>query len=249
MIKLFLRDVISFVLYLFLLGRKRRGTVTLVYHSISDLDPRLDPVKINVTPGNFEEQLKAILPYQDRVQITFDDGYENNYSQAFPLLKKYGLRATFFITTDFIDRTIGPEAFGYAEPKIGPMCWDEIREMRLEGMRIGSHTRTHVNLARSDSDRLKAELLDSKRRIEEMAGYRVSDLAYPYGNKGSYNTAVKDAVKEAGYEHAYTNIMGSNEPGHSDNFALKRIRVYNDDSPFKLRMKIRGAYDWVDRIA
>ena len=120
------------------------------------------------------------------VAITFDDGYYGHYKWAYPLLKKYGMTATFFI----IVGNVG---------KPGILTWDEIKEMSDNGMFIGSHTLNHLNLAAIGDEQLRRELTDSKKILEEKIDKKVDLLAYPGGN---YNAHVIELVKEAGYQSA-----------------------------------------------
>jgi peptidoglycan/xylan/chitin deacetylase (PgdA/CDA1 family) len=243
-----IRDAISFVLYILTAWEDRPGTVVLVYHSVDTVDPLKDPYRLNITPEKFEEHLKIISDSKVDVKITFDDGYGNNFENAFSMLKKYGLTATVFIITDFIDGKLGSGKFCGKDLELRPLTWEEIKLMDKSGIEFGSHSKTHPMLAALSQDALRAELEDSKKRIETSIGHAIDSLAYPFGSRRSFNSAVAETASEAGYRYAYTNIMGINEDGQRGNFELKRVRIYSEDGPFKLRMKLRGAYDWVDRV-
>lgn len=245
---LFLRDIISFVIYLLIYFRERKGDVILVYHSVGHMEPQTDPYRINVLPETFDKHLKVISGSKDKIDITFDDGYGNNFKDAFPLLKKYNLSATFFLVTDFVDGKIKAEVFGGRDFKERPLTWDEVKIMDRAGMKFGSHSKTHKLLTQISEEELKAELLDSKRRIEEVVAHKIDGFAYPFGDVDSFNGRIKAGLKESNYNYAYTNIMGSNSVEDSDKFALRRIRIHSEDGPFKLRMKIKGAYDWVGAL-
>lgn len=244
---LFLRDIISFIIYLFIFLKKRSGKITLVYHSVGDINPEDDPHRINISPDNFEKHLKIITRYRDKVDITFDDGYSNNFKHAFPLLKKYDLVATFFLITDFIDRKITSDNSDWKSFKNPPLTWDEIIIMDRSGMKFGSHSKTHPVLTKIPEHTLRKELIDSKRRIEDVVEHQIDSFAYPFGNLSSFNNLTKKFIIESEYHCAYINLMGCNDKMR-DRFALKRIRIYTEDGPFKLKMKIKGAYDWIDFI-
>ena len=243
-----IRDSVSFILYLFMVWKKRRGTVTLVYHSVGRVDPSNDTHRLNITPEKFEEHLKVISRSKDNIKITFDDGYGNNFENAFPLLTKYGRTAAIFIITDFIDGKMGSQNFCGENLELKPLTWEEIKIMDSSGITFGSHSRTHPALAALSGNAIKAELADSKERIERSLGHTIDDFAYPFGNRGSFNSMVMEIMAETGYKRAYANIMGINEEGHKGNFSLKRVRIYSEDGPLKLKMKIKGAYDWVDAV-
>lgn len=83
------------------------------------------------------------------------------------------------------------------------------------------------------------------KKIEDMIGKEVKYFAYPYGSKKSFNNKIKEIVKNSGYKKAYTNIMGFND-ANSDLYELRRIRIYSNDNMFRFKLKIDGAYNWVD---
>ena len=243
-----IKNSISFIIYLFVMRKKRDGVVTLVYHSVDVVDPSKDTYRLNITPRKFEEHLRVISNLRDIVKITFDDGYGNNFENAFPLLKKYGCTATIFIVTDFIDGSIASGKFCGEGLSLRPLTWDEIKIMDSAGIAFGSHTKTHPALAGLPESTIASELQDSKHRIETELGHVIDSMAYPFGNRTSFNPLVVKVAAESGYSHAYTNIMGANNSGYSDEFALRRVRIYSEDGPLKLRMKLKGAYDWIDAL-
>lgn len=242
---LFLGDVVSFIVYLLIFFRERKGSVALVYHSVREIDHKDDPYRINVFPHNFEKHLKVISQYKDKIVVTFDDGYSNNFDNAFPLLKKYNLSATVFLATDFVDGKIKSEDFGGKNFNERPLTWDEVKIMDRAGIKFGSHSKTHPFLSKLSESELKVELIDSRKRIEEILGHGIDSFAYPFGDVDSFDDLTKKALMESKYNHAYTNIMGSNSSNPNDKFALRRIRIHSEDGPLKLKMKIKGAYDWV----
>jgi peptidoglycan/xylan/chitin deacetylase (PgdA/CDA1 family) len=141
-----------------------------------------------------EEELPARA-----VAITFDDGYLDNYSTAFPLLRARGMTATFFVATGAMGRP-------------GCMSWDQLREMEEDGMSIQSHTVTHPDLTRISDGRLDAELFDSRRAIAENLGEWPVALSYP---GGKCNARVTDRALKAGYSLAVTTVCGTGvDPAH-----------------------------------
>ena len=233
-------------MYIFLAWMSKRRPVTLVYHSVGRVDPSQDPYRLSIIPERFEEHLKIISKSRDAVKISFDDGYGNNYDSVFPLLEKYGLTATIFLITDFIDGKIVSQKFGGRGLSLRPLTWDEIKAMDRAGIIFGSHTKSHPKLSSLSRDAVREELMGSKERIEELLGHKIYGLAYPSGYGGSFNPMVTEVAKEVGYKFAYTNMMGSNNYGKEEGFGLRRVRIYSEDGPMKLKMKLRGAYDWVD---
>lgn len=136
------------------------------------------------------------------VILSFDDGWKNEYTHAFPLLKKYHMKGTFFIFTNPIGR------------KVQWMTWNEIKEMDAAGMEIGGHTRTHPILTKIETDKeLDKEIAGSKKTIENHLGHPIYAFAYPFGLE---NDQVVAAVKRAGYVVGRTLLSGVwNDPAQA----------------------------------
>lgn len=140
------------------------------------------------------------------VVLTFDDGHKSHYTTAFPLLKKYGYQATFFVCTDVI-----------AERSEKQLTWDELRIMGQAGMDIQSHTKSHPYLTQARKDesqsaylkRISSEIYDSKRILEEKLQCKVDLLAYPYG---WFNQIIETIAVQAGYQGLFTVNWGVNLP-------------------------------------
>lgn len=146
------------------------------------------------------------------IVLTFDDGWKNQYVYAFPILKKYGFTATFFVFTS----AIGHKNF---------MTWDQIREMDSAGMTIGGHSRTHPYLTKiTDPVALTKEISGGKQVIEEHLGHPISTFAYPFG---LYDATTTRAVLDAGYRIARTS-----KPGlwHTKEGLLETSALYDRDS-------------------
>lgn len=246
-ISILLRDIISFIIYISFFYCQKRGDVTLVYHSVGYAELKNDPFRLNILPLNFERHLKVISKCNHNVNITFDDGYCNIFQNAFGLLKKYNLSAAVFLVTDFIDGRLNSENFAGKNFKASPLTWDEIRAMDKAGIAFGSHSKTHAVLSKISPEQMRSELIDSKKRIEEMLGHRIDSFAYPFGGLDSFNDMTKEALQNGGYRRAFTNIMGYNSLS-SDKFTLRRIRICSEDGLFRFKMKIKGAYIWMDII-
>ena len=146
------------------------------------------------------------------IVLTFDDGWKNQYIYAFPLLKKYGFTATFFIFTN----AIGHKNF---------LSWDQVKEMNDAGMTIGGHTKTHPYLTRiSDPTLLEKEISGGKQIIEEHLGHPIDTFAYPFG---LYNATTTRAVAKAGYKTARTSRPGL---WHTNKELLVLTAIYDQNS-------------------
>lgn len=186
------------------------NTKTLLYHLIMD-EPYSPYTYLFVKESDFEEQLRKIRDshistyFADEPQkadgelcfvLTFDDGYIDNYTTAFPLLEKYEGKATIFIITDMVG-------------KEGYLTEEQIKEMaQSEYIRFGSHTASHVPLDELDDDALEHELRGSKEYLESLVGEKVSTLSYP---NGRYNKKIEKAAKKAGYRYCYTTDVPSED--------------------------------------
>lgn len=221
----------------------------LMYHSI---DPNGDKMAPYVSPEAFKKQMEflaehhydtvtpekvvAIMKKAEKmprraVAITADDGFENFYTYAFPLLKKYNLKATVFMIIDKI-----------GEP--GMLNRRQLREMSDSGLvTIGSHTKSHPWLPTIsvDEDRLHEELAGSKKTLEESLGKSVNFICYP---NGGFNDLIKETAKEAGYEGGFT-TNPVRRSDIDDVYAIRRIKMSSTSvSPFILWGKISRYYAW-----
>lgn len=122
--------------------------------------------------------------------ITLDDGWLDNYEQAFPVFRELGVPATFFVTTGHLSR--GPH-----DPR--RMTVSQLRELRAKGMTIGAHSRSHPALSRLATEAAREEIRGSKRDLEDALGEEVAHFAYPGGD---FNRQTADITHEAGYKSA-----------------------------------------------
>jgi peptidoglycan/xylan/chitin deacetylase (PgdA/CDA1 family) len=131
---------------------------------------------------------------RELISLTFDDGWQSDFSIALPLLNKYGFNATFFIITGRVG-------------KKGYLKWCQIRELLSAGMEIGSHTETHPYLTLIPTTAVHEECLRSKLELEDKIGVRVTSISIPYGE---YNKNVMDSAIKCGYENICISKPGIN---------------------------------------
>ncbi len=173
-----------------LFKKLQKGCVFLLYHST--------PVEASwfydVSKRSFEEHLAYVMSNCDVLSvptivnrlangcfesnrlvcgITFDDGYKNNYDVAFPLLAKYDIPATIFVSTSYVSRNFGDRPM---------LSWNELREMQKSGLvTVGSHSHTHRDLRLLPKREVINEVSESKRLLEEKLDTKVSMFSYPGG--------------------------------------------------------------------
>jgi len=164
------------------------------------------------------------------VVITIDDGYLDNYTYAYPVLKKYGFPATIFIVVDFID----------SRPDF--MTWRQIKTMSADNIFFGGHTRNNVYLPNiKKRDILWKETAGCKYSMESKIGIPVEYFCYP---TGGFTEEIKEMLKIAGYKGACTTNRGLVEL-NKDVYELKRVKVTNSDTtkPFNFWAKLSGYYN------
>jgi peptidoglycan/xylan/chitin deacetylase (PgdA/CDA1 family) len=208
--------------------------IVIYHHPPADFEQQLQYLAAHrYTTINPDQLAAAILGHSalpaKPILITFDDGFSDQL-QAFSLLQKYGMTATFYI----IDG--GPNSrycigagrrYGDPLQPIGGcgdayLSWDQIRQLDQSGIiTIGSHTIDHPNLATMTPDQQRYEIIEGKAQLEAQLGHPVHSFAYPYG---SYNATSINLVKEAGFTTAVTTLPGTlQSAGRIDE--LFRIRL------------------------
>ncbi|MFC1466718.1 MAG: polysaccharide deacetylase family protein [Candidatus Brachytrichaceae bacterium NZ_4S206] len=221
----------------------------LMYHYISEPPPGADRYRIDlsVTPQDFERQLQYLaengyttislydlyahltlgrsLPPKPIV-LTFDDGYRDHYEHAFPLLQKYGMRGTFFITTDFIN---------FGNPN--HLTWEMVKEMSAAGMDIESHARTHRDLRNRDFQFLVWEILGPIEQITAHTGKRPRFFCYP---SGRYDDAVIRMLRSVQTWAAVTTEHGSVHT-LANAMTWRRIRVHGRAPLERFAASVRSA--------
>jgi len=198
-----------------------------MYHASSEYNPG-SLSELFVRPSEFERQIRHLIDngytfvtfddwfnlhnIEKPVFITFDDGYECNYTEIFPILQKYNVRITIFLVTD----PIGSR---------GRLSEDMIREMSDSGLvKFESHTLSHPRLAyiSGDCKRLRNELKRSREIIEDITGRRVRAIAYPHG---SFDARVIAAAREF-YTFGVSTIHGKHNTALHGNFEIPRLGVW-----------------------
>lgn len=166
------------------------------------------------------------------VVITFDDGTQDNYTVAYPILKKHGFPATIFLITD----RVGIESDGLTY-----LNWEQIEEMSRNGICFGSHTQNHSYVPNLTREELMIELVNSKKMIEKHLSKSIHHFCYPLGG---FTEDAKEVIQDAGYSAAVTTNRG-NDRDNVDLYELERVKVSDGDAvkPFRFWGKLSGYYN------
>lgn len=224
----------------------------IMYHSVRPHPDKAD--RLAVSSEAFERQMRFLRQWRYRVvpleelaalvksgkkvpsrtlAITFDDGYKDNYTYAFPVLRKYGIPATLFVITDEVGRPQGDR-----------LSWGEIKEMQDSGLvTVGSHCLGPEPLVKIKSeDEVRRQIFDSRKILEQRLGREVVLFSYP---EGMFNARIRQMVIEAGYKAAVATNPGRAYP-NDDPFALKRLRVSSSsDNLFVFWAETSGYYTFM----
>lgn len=225
-------------------GAEEPAVPVLMYHVIGDND---GPLKgLYVSRDDFSAQIAMLkekgyetistrrlydyltgadLSTRLPIVITFDDGYESVYKDAYPILKEAGYKAVIFLQTGMLG-------------KQGGLSVEAVQEM-LEGgvFELGAHGEKHLDLTKCDQRQLESEVKGSKEALEEAFEVPVSCMAYPAGRHDAKSI---DTVKSSGYLMAFGTEYGFIERG-AELFSLPRIRVDRADGVDGLRKKLEAS--------
>lgn len=175
------------------------------------------------------EALKARGVKGRVVAITFDDGYEDNFSEAYPVLRSSEASATFFVPSACIGKPHRMDA-------------SQLEELAAAGFEIGSHSRTHKELPSLTDDEIYDEVAGSKKELEALVGTAVESFAYP---RGTFDFRCRAIVESAGYLRA---VVTPRAPGHKEGpYSLERVGVYRHTGSTAFALKLLGVYSGMKR--
>ncbi len=234
----------------------QRRTLVLNYHSV-----RPAQLFFNSTPTRvFEQHLEWLVAHcevvdfaevcgpashKPRVAITFDDGFRDNLEFAVPLLQKYGLKATFFISTGFLGRDpviLDIFARTFQTTANDFMDAEALRELFAAGMRVGAHTHSHRNLLSLSAREQEEELGRSKTILEDLLGQPIQSVAYPFGVPGKAFDLTTTQIAEAlGYSRG-TMVCWRGLRAQEPVFRIPRFTIVRE-SLAELEAIVGGAWD------
>jgi peptidoglycan/xylan/chitin deacetylase (PgdA/CDA1 family) len=196
------------------------------------------------TLEDFVQAVRSGETREKRVVITFDDGYRDFYTEAFPILTKYNFKATVFVVPGFTgEQPVSRNGEEY-------MSWREIREVCSNGVSVGSHSMTHPKLYSLPLAQIDEEIHRSKAQIEDKLGVPVRSFAYPFAFPEQDKRFVRDLrslLQSHGYSDGVCTIIGRAHSGH-DTLFLPRIPVNSYDDLRFFGVKLNGGYDWLHHL-
>ena len=220
----------------------------LMYHSI--VDDSYQSVSIN----SFKKQMIFMkkmgyqtISFKDLNKkkhnkefiLTFDDGYENIFTNAFPILIELGFKATCFIITNKIGHynewDINKDYF----KKMKLMNRDQINEWLQKGFDVGSHTMDHLDLIKLNYENKNQQIINSKKFFKDVFNIEIDSFAYPFG---SYDNETLNIIKQ-NYNYAVTTKRSRFIKNKFSNELLPRVHINKNDSLFKFFLKIRTPYE------
>lgn len=259
--KKILLTILSLLGYLFFANILKKKCIwrILRYHSVSDgrrhetnvktsdFHAQMAFLKSNYSLISINEGVEKIAAGEgfdrDYVTVTFDDGYMDNYTNAYPILKKFSIPAAIFIISDYAgglkllphDEKDRPE-YNYL------LNWEQIKKMDACLIEIGSHTSSHFRMSRCDDEIFSSEIVGSKRKIEQNTGRVVKFISYPFGTYSDFSHEWGGYLGKAGFAAGCLAAYGLNSAA-SGLFKLNRIGVEGSDSLFTFKSKLNGALD------
>ena len=250
-----------------LLGRltvpRRPGVVILAYHRVGGETSQ----ELDLPTDAFEYQMRYLKEYhrvvsldhliekegghswaEDVSVVSFDDGYEDVYVNAFPVLRKYGIPAVMYLSTEFIETG---RPFPWTPDEARPLSWTQVREMTDSGLVVvGSHTHTHPNLGRLRPEEIEWELSTSKHMMQDRLGLEEVHFSYPMPSRvaGNFCPPATDALVRSKFISAAVIGQSKNVPP-LEIHRLTRVSVQQSDTPALFRSGLSGYLGPYDRLS
>jgi len=230
-----------------------------MYHMISDHLPKKQSKfnRLRVKPVEFEKQLKwlskngwksftlselvqlNVIPSKS-VVITFDDGYEDNYTEAFPLLQKYNFKATIYVVVNRFnknwatDKDLNKSSDELNQEKM--LSNEQLKEMINSGLiEIGSHTLDHSNLPSLSKEEKEKQILESKSKLESVFSITCKSFAYPFGFFDGEDISL---VEKSSYLNGTTTVVDVYKNDKYKKFEIPRIMISGRQSLLSFILKM-----------
>lgn len=249
------------------LKKSGMGIPILMYHSISNhMQPGLHPYyQTSTSPNTFRKHMDflknngySVLALKEAVRLlnsehgnnqktavlTFDDGYEDFYTEAFPILQAHGYPCCVFLPTAFVDN----QNWTFKGKRC--LSWDKVKDLHNHGVAFGSHSVSHPIMAAMGVDDIRKELELSKIRIDIELNTNTESFSYPFAfpeHNSSFVDTLKELLSNMGYRYGVTTKIGFLD-GTDNQLFLRRIPINDFDDLSLLKAKLCGAYNWMSSI-
>ena len=229
-----------------------------MYHMVREHQPGTRFNKLRVKPAEFARQVRWLaangftfvfasqlfsgesLPERS-VCLTFDDGYEDNLTNADPVLAECGGRATLYLVADRSGGWSSKKKAHHADDELAAeakLSDDQVREMLASGRwELGGHTATHANLASLSDEDARREICEARDTFPDRYGPQPATFAYPFG---IYRPEHVTMTGECGFAGAFTTEPGIAAWPYSEPLEVPRIKVSGKDSLLAFRLRMRG---------
>lgn len=247
----------QFVFNLFcLLPQDRSHASILMYHSVGE-----NAAEFTVPPTVFARQLRYLVklgyhilpvsalverlragePLASCISLTFDDGYQDLYTVAFPLIKEFNAPISVFLSTGYVGGTFSTSQ----GDRLPVLSWEQVREMHESGLvEFLPHGRMHHSLPALSADEAKEEIIGSLADLEQKIGSVPHVYAYA---KGKYSTETINILANEGFNAAVTVLPGYISEG-SPLFELPRNHMDAKTSFPEFKSRVRGSANWYERL-
>lgn len=243
----------------------------LLYHDITPADEARFATQLRwlsrtwrfITPSSFASMIagEESVP-EDCLLLSFDDGFASNRRIAETVLNPMGIKALFFIVSEFAALSDTADWRGFVAQNIYPslqpedvpahwrnMSWDDLAYLLETGHSIGCHTANHARLSQVASEDLEAEIIGSADVLERRLGIKVEHLAYTFGNLASFSKAAL-VVARSRFKYIYTGLRGDNASG-VPSWAIRRDAIAATDPLSLVGALLEGGADrlYADNLA
>jgi peptidoglycan/xylan/chitin deacetylase (PgdA/CDA1 family) len=236
----------------------------LLYHDIAPHEQKRFAAQLHwlaqswsfVSPQQFEDMMRGDAPITGaNLLLSFDDGFASNRKVAEEILNPLGIKALFFVVSDFVNLMDGDDFRAFIAHHICPglpivavpdhfrnMTWNDLAWLLETGHTIGAHTRTHARLSElKQANELEAEIIDSANVLESNLGVKIEHFAYPFGNLSSFSPAALAVVRQR-FSFIYTGLRGDNACG-APPWALRRDTIAPANSHGLIGALLEGGAD------
>lgn len=227
-----MKTIFKYIMNLFgYINHYNRDSKVVFYHDVDTIYTDMG-TPLNIIDAHLEEIrkygfsiVKNITERRNQVMVCFDDGWKGLYDN-----RDY-----------FVNNKIYPTIFVAVEliGTRGYMSLDEIKELHSLGFEFEGHTWTHTGLPDHHGEDLKHELVDSKKRLEEILGFEIHDICFP---QGRYSDEAIRVCREAGYIHLYSSINGGYYTLENDGLVCRNLLQFTPVS--QIRLIVQGDIPW-----